>query len=123
MEEETTTRLQEEQPQPSITRRVTTTLRYHSMTMGEKVKYGAVGGGLSAIVLELFGAAGPGLGLAALIAFGSGFWSEELQTGLIKKLPRPQESQTSRQSKLSWWLGTETEQQQPAPPEATQEVQ
>jgi hypothetical protein len=111
MEEETTTQLQEEQPQPSITRRVTTTLQYHTMTMREKVKYGAVGGGLSAIVLELFGAAGPGLGLAALIAFSSGFWSEELQTGLVKKLPRPRESQTSRQSKLAWWLGTEGNQQ------------
>jgi hypothetical protein len=85
------------------------------MTMGEKVKYAAWGGGLSVGVLELFGAGGPGLGLAALIAFGSGYWSEELQTGLIKKLPRPREPQTSRQSKLSWWLGTETQQEQPAP--------
>ena len=99
---------EEQQPQPSITRRVTTSLHYHTMTMGEKMKYAAVGGGLSAGALELFGAGGPGLGLALLIGFASGFWSEELQHGLVKKLPRPREPQTVRRSKLAWWLGVET---------------
>jgi len=99
----------EQPPQPiSITRRVTSSLQYHSMTLGEKVKYAAWGGGLSAAALELFGAGTAGLGLAVLIAFGSGFWSEELQTGLVKKLPRPRENKAARQSKLHWWLTGET---------------
>jgi hypothetical protein len=115
---------EEQQPQPSITKRITTTLQYHTMTMGGKMKYGAVGGGLSAAVLELFGAAGPGLGLALLIGFASGFWSEELQTGLIKKLPRPRESHLLRQHKIGWWLGTETpDQEQLLPTEEPQEEQ
>lgn len=116
---------EQQQPQPSITRRITTSLafRYHTMTLGEKMKYAAVGGGLSATVLELFGAGGPGLGLAALIAFGSGYWSEELQQGLVKKLPRPRETVSARQSKLSWWLGTEApEEPQTEPLEPSEEA-
>jgi hypothetical protein len=117
---------QQEQPQLSITKRVTTSLslRYHTMSMREKMTYAAVGGGLSATVLELFGAAGPGLGLAALIAFASGFWSEELQQGLVKKLPRPRENRTVRQSKLAWWLGVETtSQEQPEQLEIPEQLQ
>src|SRR5947208_1368366 len=90
-------------PQPvSLTRRVTTSLQYHSMTLPEKIKYAAWGGGISAAALELFGAGTAGLGLAALIAFGSGWWSEELQQGLVKKLPIPRENQAARQNKLHW---------------------
>src|SRR5271170_6838730 len=97
-----------EQPPVSITRRVTSSLQYHSMTLAEKMKYAAWGGGISAATLELFGAGTAGIGLALLVAFGSGFWSEELQQGLIKKLPRPRENQAARQSKLHWWLTGET---------------
>src|SRR5882762_10793096 len=103
---------EEEQPQISVRKRVTTSLRYHSMSLAEKAKYAAFGGGISASVFELLGGGGAGLGLAALIAFASGYWSEELQRGLVKKVPRPLEANSSRQSKLSWWLGKEEEQEQ-----------
>jgi hypothetical protein len=103
---------EEEEPQVSVRRRITTSIQCHSMSLAEKAKYAATAGGISAGFLELLGAGGPGLGLAALIGFGAGFWSEELQRGLVKKVPRPRESNSSRQSKLSWWL-TGNEQGQP----------
>ncbi len=94
----------EESPRASMHRRVTTTLAYHTMSLAEKAKYAACGGGISAGIFEILGGGGAGLGLAALVAFASGYWSEELQQGLVKKLPRPRESQSSRANKLSWWL-------------------
>src|SRR6266480_8139350 len=83
--------IQEEIPAHRQQPAAVTAIQFHSMTLAEKAKYAASFGLPSAAILEIMGAGGGGLGLALVIGFASGYWSEEIKSGLIDKLPAPRE--------------------------------
>jgi hypothetical protein len=79
-------------------------LQLHTMSIGEKAKYGLSIGIPSVLGLEILGAGGTGLVVATILALTAGYWSEEIRDGIIDRLPVPKQHATSRQNKISWWL-------------------
>jgi hypothetical protein len=81
-----------------------TAIQYHQMTLIQKATYGVSFGGPTSLILEVLGTGGAGIAVGILVGLGTGYFSEEVKSGLIDKLPKRRERVTDRRRKLHWWL-------------------
>src|SRR5579859_3321096 len=101
-----------------------TAVEYYQMTFVEKVQYAVSFGIPLGLALEIMGAGGGGLLLALIIGLTTGYFSEEVKSGIIDKLPRPREQTGTRKRKLHWWLtGQQTQEAQPLQEQQSSEEQ
>lgn len=100
----------------STTSQVITAVQYYQMSLIEKARYGASFGIPTTLIFALLGSGEGSLVLGLIVGLSTGYFSEEVKSGLIDKLPRPREKPGARRRKLRWWLTGESDHDdQPSP--------
>lgn len=78
------------------------------VTLVDRAKYFAGAAIAAGAPLEIMGASGVGLLIAAGVGAGAFYFSPEIRGFLLDHVPAPQQA-TDRKSKLSWWLTGESD--------------